>query len=145
MTSVSKSGALAPEWLFWISLWRQKIFGAPRKKHDFYFFGRYFMKILEFEWFCIAMGKLSYKNAIKIVWCVIFNFKKLQIVAPLTKIVALFEKKLWGAFWRFSTRKRAPPDSEVLTTLINKVEITKIPRENFNFLSYRNFTEKCFN
>ena len=30
--SVSKCGALAPEWRFGTSLWRQNIFGAPRKK-----------------------------------------------------------------------------------------------------------------
>ena len=46
-----------------------------------------------------------------------FSFKKSQIVAPLTKIVALFEKIMWGAFWRFSAPKRALPDSEVLLTL----------------------------
>jgi len=39
-------------------------------------------------------------------------------VAPLTKIVALFEKKIWGAFWRFFARKRALPYSEPLKTLL---------------------------
>ena len=32
------------------------------------------------------------------------------ITTPLTRIVALFEKKIWGAFWRFSARKRAVSD-----------------------------------
>ena len=32
-----------------------------------------------------------------------------QIVAPLTEIVAFFEKKIWGAFWRSSGQKRALP------------------------------------
>ena len=31
MTSVVNCGALAPEWRFWDSLWRQKISGALRK------------------------------------------------------------------------------------------------------------------
>ena len=43
--------------------------------------------------------------------------KMCQIVAPLTKIVALFGKKIWGAFWRFSAWNRALPISEVLRTL----------------------------
>ena len=47
-----------------------------------------------------------------------FQMEKSQIVAPLTKIVAFFEEKNWGAFWRFSARKRALPDSEHLDTLL---------------------------
>ena len=46
-----------------------------------------------------------------------FQPKNSQIVAPLTEIVALFEKKIWGAFWRFSGQKRALPDSKHLATL----------------------------
>ena len=40
-----------------------------------------------------------------------------QNVAPLTKIVALFGKKIWGAFWRLLEQKRAVSDSELLNTL----------------------------
>jgi len=40
-----------------------------------------------------------------------------QIVAPLTKIVAFFEKKILGAFWRFLTQKRALSNSKLLATL----------------------------
>ena len=47
-----------------------------------------------------------------------FQMEKSQIVAPLTKIVALLEKYLWGAFWRFWARKRALSDSEHLKTLV---------------------------
>ena len=46
-----------------------------------------------------------------------FYPKNSQIVAPLTEIVAFFEKKIWGAFWRFSGQKRALPDSKHLATL----------------------------
>ena len=42
---------------------------------------------------------------------------QLQNVALLTKIVALFEKKIWGAFWRFFARKRALSESDLLETL----------------------------
>ena len=42
---------------------------------------------------------------------------QLQNVALLTKIVALFEKKIWGAFWRLLAQKRALPDSKHLNTL----------------------------
>ena len=78
------------------------MFGTPRKKDDFYFFGQYYMKTLEFEWFGIAMGEIVIqkcnKNCVVCRWQCHFSFRKSQIVAPLTKIVALFEKKMWGAF-----------------------------------------------
>ena len=38
-------------------------------------------------------------------------------MAPLKKIVAFFEKNIWGAFWRFSAQKRALHDSKHLNTL----------------------------
>ena len=38
-------------------------------------------------------------------------------MAPLTEIVAFFEKKIQGAFWRFSGQKRALSDSKHLATL----------------------------
>ena len=46
-----------------------------------------------------------------------FQAKNSQNVAPLTEIVAFFEKKIWGAFWRFPDQKRALPDSKHLATL----------------------------
>ena len=39
-------------------------------------------------------------------------------MAPLTEIVAFFEKKIQGAFWRFSGQKRALSDSKHLATLL---------------------------
>ena len=39
-------------------------------------------------------------------------------MAPLTQIVAFFEKKIQGAFWRFSGQKRALSDSKHLATLL---------------------------
>ena len=39
-------------------------------------------------------------------------------MAPLTEIVAFFEKKIQGAFWRFSGQKRALSDSKHLGTLL---------------------------
>ena len=44
-------------------------------------------------------------------------------MAPLTQIVAFFEKKIWGAFWRFSGQKRALPDSKHLATLAISVKV----------------------
>ena len=45
------------------------------------------------------------------------KWKKSQIVALLTKIVAVLKKKFGGAFWRFLAQKGAVPDSEPLETL----------------------------
>ena len=39
-------------------------------------------------------------------------------MAPLTEIVAFFEKKIQGVFWRFSGQKRALSDSKHLATLL---------------------------
>ena len=55
----------------------------------------------------------------------LFQMENSQIVAPLTKIVALLEKYLWGAFWRFLAWKRALPDSELLKTLLAKAKTKK--------------------
>ena len=46
-----------------------------------------------------------------------FQLQMSQNVAPLTKIVALFGKKIWGAFWRLLAQKMALPDSKHLNTL----------------------------
>ena len=47
-----------------------------------------------------------------------FQPKNSQNVALLTEIVSFFEKKIWGAFWRFLGQKWALPDSKHLATLI---------------------------
>ena len=46
------------------------------------------------------------------------KWKKSQIVALLTQIVAVLKKKFGGTFWRFLAQKGAVPDSEPLETLI---------------------------
>ena len=46
-----------------------------------------------------------------------FQPKNSQNVALLTEIVSFFEKKIWGAFWRFLGQKWALPDSKHLATL----------------------------
>ena len=51
-------------------------------------------------------------------------------MAPLTQIVAFFEKKIWGAFWRFSGQKRALPDSKHLATLPVCKESSEKQEEN---------------
>ena len=48
-----------------------------------------------------------------------------QNVALLTKIVALFGKKIWGAFWRLLAQKRAVFDSELLNTLAREQNTTR--------------------
>ena len=75
---VAKSGALAPVWLFWNSLWRQNFFGAGRKilknKSFPVLVLKNLGKILELE----IWEKLSHKNAIKMAWWVIFNFMPIR-------------------------------------------------------------------
>ena len=64
-----------------------------------------------------------------------------QNVAPLTKIVALFGKKIWGAFWRLLEQKRAVSDSELLNTLsLEKVVIVPTQKlfQNATFDRRRN-------
>ena len=72
--SVVNSGALAPEWLFWNSLWRQKMFGAGRKILKNKLFPVLVLKNLGKTLELEIWEKLSHKNAIKMAWWVIFNF-----------------------------------------------------------------------
>ena len=53
-------------------------------------------------------------------------------MAPLTEIVAFFEKKIQGAFWRFSGQKRALSDSKHLATLLEFV---------FSYAHWSNFSK----
>ena len=55
-----------------------------------------------------------------------FQSKNSQIVAPLTEIVAFFEKKIQGVFWRFSGQKRALSDSKHLATLFQCSTVIQI-------------------
>ena len=54
------------------------------------------------------------------------KWKKSQIVALLTKIVAVLKKKFRGAFWRFLAQKGAVPDSEPLETLEVNLKIFEL-------------------
>ena len=49
-TSVSNCGALAPEWRFGNSLWRQKLSQAPRKKVNFSVFSCILYQFEELSW-----------------------------------------------------------------------------------------------
>ena len=71
-----------------------------------------------------------------------------QNVAPLTKIVALSGKKIWGAFWRLLEQKRAVSDSELLNTLIfqKKKKENNIAWRFFNGLNFfPRFQSVCLN
>ena len=96
-SSVLNCGALAPEWLFWTSLWRQKISGAGRKKQNIVLFRGKYYSLKYFSVLSCFRKKLLHKNAIKMARWGIFNF------IPSRKYLKLW--RLWAKLWRFSKKK----------------------------------------
>ena len=94
--------------------------GAGRKnKILFLFRGKILKKFIFWNIFkfLVSLGKIVTQNWNKNGTVGQFYFQMTQNVALLTKIVALFGKKIWGVFWHLLVQKRAVYDSELLHTL----------------------------
>ena len=119
-----------PKWLKLATSSRSGYFGMPcgakknlgrvEKFEKTRFFQYFYWRILEIYWNLKFWKKLSHKNAIKMIWGVLFllpSRKISQTVAPLIKIVALIWQDFGATFWRFLTQKVAPSDSKHLASL----------------------------
>ena len=97
-SSMRNSGALAPEWLFWTSLWRQKNSGAGRKTKILPIWRKNLGKYYNLKYFSVlscSRNKLLHKNGIKMAGWVIFNFMPCRNVSN----CGAFYKNC-GAFWK---------------------------------------------
>jgi len=103
----------------------KKNLGWVEKFEKTRFFQYFYWRILEIYWNLKFWKKLSHKNAIKMIWGVLFllpSTKISQTVAPLIKIVALIWQDFGATFWRFLTQKVAPSDSKHLASLKSKFQ-----------------------
>ena len=124
----------------------KKNLGRVEKFEKTRFFQYFYWRILEIYWNLKFWKKLSHKNAIKMIWGVLFllpSRKISQTVAPLIKIVALFWQDFGATFWRFLAQKVAPSDSKHLASLIQNPSL--IQNEWVIFISrtklWRNLTK----
>ena len=118
----------------------KKNLGRVEKFEKTRFFQYFYWRILEIYWNLKFWKKLSHKNAIKMIWGVLFllpSRKISQTVAPLIKIVALFWQDFGATFWRFLAQKVAPSDSKHLASL-KKARKKSSWSKAFSFLEIEN-------